>query len=69
MCAVLFCNNKTLLLSTVVSEVGFVQASKSLPETYQANDDFDSFNFQHWRLCFIYFGHRSLSLPQTWLLF
>ena len=26
-------------------------------------------HFQHWRLYCIYFGHRSLSLPQTWLLF
>ena len=29
----------------------------------------NSSHFQHWRLCCIYFGHRSLSLPQTWLLF
>ena len=26
-------------------------------------------HFQHWRLYCIYFGHHSLSLSQTWLLF
>ena len=29
----------------------------------------NSSHFQHWRLYCTYFGHRSPSLPQTWLLF
>ena len=29
----------------------------------------NSSHFQHWHLYCIYFGHSSLSLPQTWLLF
>ena len=29
----------------------------------------NSSHLQHWRLCCIYLGHRSLSVPQTWLLF
>ena len=68
--AIIISHDFGLPTSSQWQNIVLLQLNNSLINPWRTELVFqNSSHFHHWHLCCIYLGHRSLSLPQTWLLF